>query len=125
MTFSSATKTLGFYIDTPGIRKLERACGDRLTKLTQEELYQLCTSIALMLWGCCEPAQEIDPDDEFADLFYGLAEPEPDLVNSMQELVTPDITGNVKACLILLQNETPGDLSCLLPAVAEYARDRA
>ena len=123
MTFSSATKTLTYYIDTPGIRKLEQMCGSRLERLSQEELYQLCTAIALMLWGCCEPAQEIDPDDEFADLFSDHSEP--DLINSVEELVTPDVTGNVKACLILLQNEDPEALAALLPAVAEYARDRA
>ena len=121
MSFSSATKTLTYYVETPGIRKLEQMCGTRLDRLTQEELYQLCTAIALMLWGCVEPT-EVDPDDEFADLFE--ADSSSDLVNSVEELVTPDVTGNVKACLILLQHEDPEALAALLPAVAEYARDR-
>ena len=123
MSQSTSAKTLTYYIETPGICKLARACGDKLQRLTQEELYQLCTAIALMLWGCVEPTAEVDPDDEFADLFE--AESEPDLINSVEELVTPDVTGNVKACLILLQNEDPETLAALLPAVAEYARDRA
>ena len=120
---TTSAKTLTYYIETPGICKLARACGDKLQRLTQEELYQLCTAIGLMLWGCVEPSEEVvEEDDEFADLFDTQAEP--DLVNSLEELVTPDVTGNVKACLILLQDETAESLSYLLPAVAEYARDR-
>ena len=120
--FTSFAKTITYYIETPGVCKLEQMCGSRLERLSQEELYQLCTAIALMLWGCVEPTAEVDPDDEFADLFE--SESEPDLINSVEELVTPDVTGNVKACLILLQHEDPEALAALLPAVAEYARDR-
>ena len=119
--FTSSAKTITYYIETASTRKLEQMYGSRLERLSQEEKYQLCTAIAIMLWGCVEPTKEVDPDDEFSDLFE--AESEPDLINSVEELVTPNVTGNVKACLILLQHEPPEVLAQLLPAIAEYARD--
>ena len=41
MTFTSAAKTLTYYIDTPGTQRLVEACGSRLTEITQREKYQL------------------------------------------------------------------------------------
>ncbi len=46
-----------------------------------------------------------------------------DLVQDADIALTFEVNGDVKQCLILLQNESPETLSALLPAIAEYARD--
>ena len=56
--FTSSAKTITYYLDTASTRKLEQMYGSRLERLSQEEKYQLCTAIALMLWGCCEPTED-------------------------------------------------------------------
>ena len=98
--------------------------GADLNTLTQEEKYQLCTAIALMLWGCCISGFNDDDEDEdldFSDLMAN--ESEPDLINAVDEQLVPAITGNVRAALILLQNEEPETLAELLTVAAECARD--
>ena len=123
--FTTSAKVLSYYVETPGIRKLGEVFGDKLEKLSQEEKYQLCTAIALMLWGCCDSGIGEGSDEyedlEFSDLMTD--ESEPDLVRATDDQLIPAITGNVRAALILLQHEEPEILAQLLPAVAEYARD--
>ena len=123
--FTTSAKTLLFYVETKAIKRLGEVFGDKLEKLAQEEKFQLCTAIALMLWGCCDSGigegSDEDEDLDFSDLVTD--ESEPDLIRATDDQLIPDITGNVRAALILLQNEEPEILAQLLPAVAEYARD--
>ena len=119
--FTSSAKTLLFYVETKAVKRLGEVFGNRLEKLTQEEKYQLCTAIALMLWGCCDSVPDEDDDLDFSDLV--LEDDEADACRVVDDQLAPAITGNVRAALVLLQNEEPEILAQLLPAVAEYARD--
>ena len=129
--FTSSAKTLTYYVDNDTIHRLCQSFGNRLEKLTQEEKYQLCTAIALMLWGCCDSGDgQVDDvpyqrrplvDDEFADLMD--IESEPDLITTQNDQLVPEVTAHVMTALVILQNLAPEILAQLLPAVAEYARD--
>ena len=123
--FTSSAKTITYYVETKAVTRLGEVFGNRLEKLNQEEKYQLCTAIALMLWGCCDSGVgkyvEDDESLDFSDLMCD--ELEPDLVSSADIQLVPAITGNVRMALVLLQNELPKILAQLLPAIAEYARD--
>ena len=112
MTFSSATKTLTYYIDTPGVRRLEEACGERLTELTQREKYQLCETIGGYLSAMVEDPEngELDEDETWTIL---------DHISQNYHC----LTNNVKALLVILVDEECEALAALLPAIAEYARD--
>lgn len=106
-----------------GIRRFYEIFGADIGTLSQEEKYQLCTAISLMLWGCCDsgPHDAEDEDLDFSDLMTN--EAEPDIVDSVDEQLIPAITGNVRAALISLQNEEPEALAELLVVVAECARN--
>ena len=119
--FTSSAKTLLFYVETKAIKRLGDVFGHKLEKLTQEEKYQLVTAIALMLWGCCDSGIGSDDDLDFSDLV--LEDDEADACRVVNDQLVPEVTGNVMAALIILQNEEPEILAQLLPAVAEYARD--
>ena len=121
--FASSAKTLLFYVETKAVKRLGEVFGDKLDKLTQEEKYQLCTAIALMLWGCCDSGigEGSDEDLDFSDLV--LEDDESDVCRVVDDQLVPAITGHVRAALVILQNEPPEILAQLLPAVAEYARD--
>ena len=121
--FTSSAKTLLFYVETKAIKRLGEVFGHKLEKLTQEEKYQLVTAIALMLWGCCDSGigEGSDDDLDFSDLV--LEDDEADACRVVNDQLVPEVTGNVMAALIILQNEEPEILAQLLPAVAEYARD--
>ena len=114
MTFSSATKTLTYYIDTPGVRRLEEACGSRLTELTQREKYQLAGVIAEYLATMVDDPEngELDEDETWTILDH-----------TAQHYHGP--TNNVQALLVILVDEECEALAALLPAIAEYARDDA
>ena len=119
--FTSSAKTLNYYVETKAITRLGEVFGNRLEKLTQEEKYQFCTAIALMLWGCCDSVPDEDDDLDFSDLV--LEEDEADACRVVNDQLVPEVTGNVMTALVILQNEPPEILAQLLPAVAEYARD--
>ena len=121
--FASSAKTLLFYVETKAIKRLGEVFGHKLEKLSQEEKYQLCTAIALMLWGCCDSGigEGSDDDLDFSDLV--LEDDEADACRVVDDQLAPAITENVRAALVILQNEPPEILAQLLPAVAEYARD--
>ena len=121
--FTSSAKTLTYYVETKAITRLGEVFGNRLEKLTQEEKYQLCTAIALMLWGCCDSVPDEDEDDDldFSDLV--LEEDEDDACRVVNDQLVPEVTAHVMTALVILQNEPPEILAQLLPAVAEYARD--
>lgn len=121
--FTTSAKVLTSYVETKAVHKLCEAFGQRLTELTQEEKYQLATAFALMLWGCCDSGigEGAEPD-EFEDLFE-TDDSDKDLLETTQHQLMPEVSGNVKAALIILQNEEPEILAQLLPAIAEYARD--
>ena len=125
--FKTSAKTLTYYVETKAVKRLGEVFGDKLEKLSQEEKYQLCTAIALMLWGCCDSGIGEGQVDDDEDIDFGAlmdeVESEPDLIRATDDQLIPDITGNVRAALILLQHEDPEILAQLLPAVAEYARD--
>jgi hypothetical protein len=117
--FTTSAKTLTYYAQSKGIEKLGEAFGSRLERLSQEEKYQLCTCIGLMLWGCCDSGIG-EGEDVFAELH---TESEPDLIGSQDAYLVPEVSNNALYALILLQNEEPEVLAQLLPAIAEYARD--
>ena len=119
--FTSSAKTLTYYADTNAVQRLGEVFGNRLEKLTQEEKYQLCTAIALMLWGCCDSGPDEDDDLDFSDLV--LEEDEADACRVVNDQLVPEVTAHVMTALVILQNEPPEILAQLLPAVAEYARD--
>ena len=119
--FTSSAKTLNYYVETKAITRLGEVFGNRLEKLTQEEKYQFCTAIALMLWGCCDSGPDEDDGLDFSDLV--LEEDEADACRVVNDQLVPEVTGNVMTALVILQNEPPEILAQLLPAVAEYARD--
>ena len=119
--FTSSAKTLNYYVETKAITRLGEVFGNRLEKLTQEEKYQFCTAIALMLWGCCDSVPDEDDDLDFSDLV--LEEDESDACRVVNDQLVPEVTGTVMTALVILQNEPPEILAQLLPAVAEYARD--
>lgn len=113
-----------YYVETSGTQKLENLFGSRLERLTQEEKYQLLTAIGLHLWGQCEPVEgESEEDPSFAELLD--SESEPDLIQDQQNYLVPEVTASVMSAMVALQNDTPIELSHLLPAIAEYARDDA
>ena len=121
--FTSSAKTLLFYVETKAIKRLGDVFGHKLDRLIQEEKYQLVTAIALMLWGCCDSGigEGSDDDLDFSDLV--LEGDEADACRVVNDQLVPEVTGNVRAALVLLQNEEPEILAQLLPAIAEYARD--
>ena len=121
---TTSAKTLLFYVETKAVKRLGEVFGDKLQKLAQEEKYQLCTAIALMLWGCCDSGigEGRVSDADFGEFMVD-PNPTPDLISASDDQLGPEMTGNVRAALVLLQNEEPEILAQLLPAVAEYARD--
>lgn len=127
--FTTSAKTLTYYVETKAIHKLGEAFGHKLDRLSQEEKYQLCTTIALMLWGCCEsgigegPVTEDSQSFDNVDLFDFGDESEPDLITAQNDQLVPEVTAHVMTALVILQNEPPEILAQLLPAIAEYARD--
>ena len=114
--FTSSAKTLTYYVETKAINTLGEAFGHKLDRLTQEEKYQLCTAIALMLWGCCDSGIGEGHDDN--DIESGI-----DLITTQDVYLVPEVTAHVMTALVILQHEAPEILAQLLPAVAEYARD--
>ena len=111
-TFTSSAKTITHYADSPGIRKLEQACGARLTELTQREKYQLIETIGGYLACMVEDPEngELGPDDVWTPIDHA-------------KQWNPDIDNNVFALLFILKDEKCETLAHLLPAIAEYARD--
>ena len=114
--FKSSAKILTYYVETKATTRLGEVFGNRLEKLTQEEKYQLCTAIALMLWGCCDSGIGEGHDDN--DIESGI-----DLITTQDVYLVPEVTAHVMTALVILQNEEPEILAQLLPAIAEYARD--
>jgi hypothetical protein len=114
--FTTSAKTLTFYVETEAVIKLGKAFGHKLDRLTQDEKYQLCTAIALHLWGCCEGVASDDFDEDFGIDCT-------DIVSTQSELLGPEVSAHTMSALVILQNEPPEILAQLLPAIAEYARD--
>ena len=112
MTFTTTTKTLTYYIDTTGIQRLAKACGERLTGLNTREKYQLAGVIAEYLATMVE-------DEENGEL----GEDETWTLLNHEAQHQNDITGKVHAVLAILADEECESLAALLPAIAEYARD--
>ena len=65
----TSTKPVTFFIDTPGIRKLEQAVGAKLTELTQREKYQLIEAIG----GYLSHMVADDENAEWERVTYGLS----------------------------------------------------
>jgi hypothetical protein len=103
----TSTKTITFFADTTGIRKLESSFGGRLSGLSKAELYQLAAIVSSFLSVVCEGGGEID---DFS------------LVSFAHESVF-DTENVVVAALFILREEEPETLACLLPAITQYARD--
>ena len=110
MTFSSATKPLTYYIDTPGTHVLTLLFGLRLPGLSKREKFQLCGVIAEYLAVMVE-----DPSNGEGDEDWTLLDHESHNQN--------DIANNVYSALKILVKEDCESLAALLPVIAEYARD--
>jgi hypothetical protein len=126
LQLTTTSKPLTYYVETKAVRTLTQTFGDKLAKLSQEEKYQLCTAIALMLWGCCDSGigegQGADDDLDFGELMDEV-EAEPDLISVSENQLVPAVTANVMTALTILRFEDPEILAQLLPPIAEYARD--
>ena len=126
--FTTSAKPITSYVETKAIRTLGEVFGDKLSKLSQEEKFQLATAIALTLWGCCDSGiGEGQGDDDEDDLDFGElmdeVESEPDLISVSENQLVPAVTENVIGALKILRFEDPEILAQLLPPIAEYARD--
>jgi hypothetical protein len=95
--FTSSTKPLLSYAETELTKKLVRACGDRLTELTQMEKYQFSAAITVYLWGLAEDIEQAN-DEGYDD------GSEDSLLDIAQIALSFEVTGNVKACLVILND---------------------
>jgi hypothetical protein len=123
--FTSSAKPLTYYVETKSILSLCAKFGYKLTGLTQEDKYQLCTAISLFLWGVCESGigeAADNPNDDEIDLIEA-GDGEIDLIEASAAQLNPALHENVTAAMVLLQYDAPEILSQLLPVIAEYARD--
>ena len=103
--FTSSAKTLTYYADTIAVRQLCERFGGRLERLSQHEKYRLCAGISLELVDLSDPEDERRGEDagDISCATFGL-----DAVSQSRKII---------------DNENPGTLAKLLPAIAEYARD--
>ena len=96
--FTSSAKTITYYVETASTRKLEQMYGSRLERLTQQDKNQLCTAIALMLWGCCDSTEGDQDYPDFSDPFE--VESEMDLITTQNDQLVPAVSAQVMACLV-------------------------
>jgi hypothetical protein len=106
--FTTSAKPILSHCETTLIRKFALAVGDRCERLTQSERYQLATCIATYCWAFTELEEDEDPET---------------LMEVYHSTVSLEVTGNVQACLILLEHEDADNLSAILPAISEYAQN--
>lgn len=107
-TFSSSTKVLTSFAESPQIRELTRVFGDRLSGLTRLEKYQLVAAIGLTLWWLDPTDQEIWPEADIATL---------------PDQVLPSMEDNTMKAIAILEGEHPDNLAAILAPIAEYARE--
>ena len=106
--FTSSAKPIQYFCETTLINKLARAVGDRLERLTQSERYQLLTCLSSWCHAYCELVEDEEPET---------------LLEHYYSSVTLEYSGNVLACLALLEHEDVDNIAAMLPAIAEYARN--
>ena len=106
--FTSSAKPIQYFCETTLINKFASAVGDRLERLTQSERYQLLTCLSSWCHSYCELVEDEESET---------------LLGHYYSSVTLEYSGNVLACLCLLEHEDVDNIAAILPAIAEYARN--
>ena len=106
--FTSTAKPIQYFCETTLINKFARAVGDRLERLEQIERYQLLMCLATWVYQYCG----LEEDEESETL-----------LENYHSSVSLECTGNVIACLALLEHEDVDNIAAILPAIAEYANN--
>lgn len=106
--FTSSTPVLLSFAETNGLKAVVKFAGDRLTKLSRTEKYQLSAVISLTLWGISEDAESPALGSQVS--FEG----------AIDEL---KVSANVKFCILILASEFPETLAVILPAINAYAKE--
>jgi N-acyl-L-homoserine lactone synthetase len=105
--FSSSTKVLTSFAESPQIRELTRLFGDRLSGLTRLEKYQLVTAIGQTMIEIAN-----DENAERLKTVYDVSAPE-----SYRWFPL------VLKAIGILKGEDPANLAAILAPIAEYARE--
>lgn len=106
--FTSTAKPIQYFCETTLINKFARAVGDRLERLEQIERYQLLMCLSTWVYQYCG----LEEDEESETL-----------LENYHSSVSLECTGNVIACLALLEHEDVDNIAAILPAIAEYANN--
>ena len=106
--FTSSAKPIQYFCETTLINKFARAVGDRLERLEQIERYQLLMCLSTWIYTYIG----LDEDEEAETL-----------LENYHSCVSLECTGNVIACLALLEHEDVDNIAAILPAIAEYANN--
>ena len=106
--FTSTAKPIQYFCETTLINKFARAVGDRLERLEQIERYQILMCLATWVYQYCG----LEEDEESETL-----------LENYHSSVSLECTGNVIACLALLEHEDVNNIAAILPAIAEYANN--
>jgi hypothetical protein len=114
--FTSSTKPLLSFAQTPTLEKLTARFGDRLSELTQCEKYQVTTAIGLYLWGLSEDIENPTP--------YPCDDGVDDDIHDVAKLYMPfGLSKPVHDALGILKDEDPNNLACIMGPIAEYAKE--
>jgi hypothetical protein len=106
--FTTSAKPIQYYRESTLINKFAAAVGDRCERLTQSERYQLATCMSTYCHAYCE----LDEDEDLETL-----------MEVYWSTVSTEMTGNVIACLWMLDGEEPDAIAAILPAISEYAQN--
>lgn len=112
--FSSSTKVLVSFADSPQIRGLTRLFGDRLSGLTRLEKYQLVAAIGELLMNIAD-------DEENEE--YGISFSNTTDITQCRPLSNRPLSKNAVNAIDTLKGEDPANLAAILAPIAEYARE--
>ena len=108
--FTSSAKPIQYFCETTLINKFASAVGDRLERLKQIERYQLLMCLSTWIYTYCGLEEDEEPET---------------LLENYHSCVSLECTGNVLACLALLEHEDADNIAAILPAIAEYANNES
>lgn len=111
--FSSSTKVLQAFGDSPSIKSLCKVYGDRLAGLTQMEKYQLSTAIGVTLWSASQDIEDPSPFEL----------PDEDIEECVLGSNLPEVSPNVWQAIQFLKSEDLDNLAAIYSAIAEYAKE--
>ena len=103
--FTSSAKPIQYFCETTLINKFARAVGDRLERLEQIERYQLLMCLSTWIYTYCG----LEEDEESETL-----------LENYHSSVALECTGNVLACLALLEHEDV----IAIPSLVRYELNR-